>query len=90
MSLILFLIIGGLVGWAASMITGNNGQGVVMDVVIGIVGSFLAGTVMEFIRTGNLDFVSTINGFHIESILISIIGAVALMFIVKAFKSKTA
>jgi uncharacterized membrane protein YeaQ/YmgE (transglycosylase-associated protein family) len=44
MGLILWLIVGGIVGWLASMIMKTDGQqGIIMNVVVGIVGAFIAG-----------------------------------------------
>ena len=44
MSFILWLIIGGLLGWVASMIMGTNDQqGKLLNIVVGIVGAFLGG-----------------------------------------------
>ena len=43
-NLIVWLIVGGLIGWVASMIMRTNAQqGILMNVVVGIVGAFLAG-----------------------------------------------
>jgi uncharacterized membrane protein YeaQ/YmgE (transglycosylase-associated protein family) len=43
MYLILFLIIGGLAGWCAGLISKGSGFGVLGNVIVGIVGSFLGG-----------------------------------------------
>ena len=44
MNFIIWLIIGGLIGWVASMIMKTDGQqGIILNVVVGIVGAFLGG-----------------------------------------------
>jgi uncharacterized membrane protein YeaQ/YmgE (transglycosylase-associated protein family) len=74
MGLIMWLVVGGIVGWLASIIMKTNAQqGVVMNVVVGIAGSFLAGLVGA--RSINA-------GITIGSILVSIVGAVALLALI--------
>ena len=47
MSFILWLIVGGLLGWVASMIMGTNDtQGKLLNIVVGIVGAFLGGLLL--------------------------------------------
>ena len=47
MTFILWLIIGGLIGWVASMIMGTNDtQGKLLNIVVGIVGAFLSGLLL--------------------------------------------
>ena len=44
MGLILWLIVGGIVGWLASLVMNTNGQqGILLNVVVGIVGAFIGG-----------------------------------------------
>ena len=80
MNLIIWLLIGGLIGWAASVLMGTNGrQGILLNVVVGIVGAFLGGLLLSgFFGT------STINegNFSITSLIVSLVGAVALLAIV--------
>ena len=48
MSFILWLIVGGLLGWVASMIMGTNDtQGKLLNIVVGIVGAFLGGLLLR-------------------------------------------
>lgn len=75
MSLIIYLIVGGLIGWVASMIMKTDGQqGMILNVVVGIVGAFLAGLLMDGGSIGD--------GINIMSILVSLVGAVVLLAIV--------
>jgi uncharacterized membrane protein YeaQ/YmgE (transglycosylase-associated protein family) len=78
MGLIMWLIVGGIVGWLASIIMKTNAQqGVVLNVAVGIAGSFLAGLVGA--RSINA-------GISIPSILTSLIGAVALLALVNLIR----
>ena len=83
MGIIIWLIVGGVVGWLASLIMKTDGQqGVLLNIVVGIVGAFLAGWFIS-----PMVGVGTINqGISIGSIVVSLIGAVILLFIVKLFR----
>jgi len=78
MNLILWLVVGGLIGWAASAIMRTR-EGIALNVVIGIVGAGLAGWLLS-----PLLGVSTINqnNFSAASLLVSLLGAVLLLVIV--------
>lgn len=78
MSIILWLIIGGLVGWVASIFMGTDGrQGLFLNVVIGILGAALGGWLFGGGATINQGSLS------LNSIMISLVGAVVL---IAAFK----
>ena len=83
MNLILWLIIGCVVGWLASLIMKTDGQqGILMNVVVGIVGAFLGGFLIS-----PLVGVATINeGISIATIAVSLVGAVILLAIVNLFR----
>ena len=83
MNLILWLIIGGVVGWLASLIMKTDGQqGILLNVVVGIVGAFLGGFLIS-----PLVGVATINeGISIATIAVSLVGAVILLAIVNLFR----
>ena len=76
MNILLWLLLGALAGWVASLIMKTE-QGLLLDIVVGIVGAFLGGFLFNILgATG-------VTGFNIYSILVAIVGAVALLFIVK-------
>jgi uncharacterized membrane protein YeaQ/YmgE (transglycosylase-associated protein family) len=77
-NIILWLVVGGLIGWAASAITRTR-EGLMLNVVVGIVGAALAGWLVS-----PLVGVSTINqgNFSAPSLLVSLVGAVLLLVIV--------
>jgi uncharacterized membrane protein YeaQ/YmgE (transglycosylase-associated protein family) len=83
MGLIIWLIVGGVVGWLASLVMRTDGQqGILLNVVVGIVGAFLAGWLIS-----PLVGVGTINsGISIGSVLVSLVGAVILLAIVNLFR----
>jgi len=74
------LVIGGVIGWLASMVMRTDAQqGIVLNVVVGIVGAFLGGLVFS---GGNIN-----NGpLTITSFLVSLLGAIVLLAIVNLFR----
>lgn len=87
MNLILIIIIGGLIGWVASKIMGTDAQqGVLLNVIVGIVGALLAGLLLNpLIGGGNI----MAGDFRLSAILLSLLGAVILLFIVGLFRGRT-
>jgi uncharacterized membrane protein YeaQ/YmgE (transglycosylase-associated protein family) len=78
MNIIIWLVVGGLIGWAASTFMRTR-EGILLNVVIGIVGAALGGWFLS-----PLVGVSTINqsNFSAPSLLVSLLGAVILLVIV--------
>jgi uncharacterized membrane protein YeaQ/YmgE (transglycosylase-associated protein family) len=84
MNIIIWLIIGGLIGWVASLVMRTDAQqGVFLNVVVGIVGAVIAGWFIS-----PLVGVPTINqdALSIGSIVVSLIGAVILLAIVNLLR----
>jgi uncharacterized membrane protein YeaQ/YmgE (transglycosylase-associated protein family) len=83
-NLIVWLIVGGLVGWVASIIMKTNAQqGALLNVVVGVIGAFLGGVLLA-----PLFGAGTINqgDFSPMSLLVSLIGAVVLLAVVNLFR----
>ena len=80
MNLIIWLLVGGVIGWIASMIMGTNSrQGIILNVVVGIVGAMLAG----FLLTPLLGGAPITSGaLDIRSLVVSFLGALVLLAIV--------
>jgi uncharacterized membrane protein YeaQ/YmgE (transglycosylase-associated protein family) len=77
----LWLLFGALVGWLASLVMQTDAQqGLLLNIVVGIVGAFLGGIVFNFLGIGG----GTINNsnFSLGALLVSFIGAVILLAIV--------
>lgn len=82
---IIWIIVGAVIGWVASLIMKTNGrQGLIADIVVGIVGAFLAGIFLS-----PLFNVGTINegDFSLPALLVSLGGAVILLAISKLFRN---
>ena len=80
MNFIIWIIAGALVGWVASMVMRTNArQGLLLDIVVGVVGAFLAG---YFISP--LLGIGTINdAITIPTMLVTLLGSVVLLWIYK-------
>ena len=81
LSILGWIIIGGLAGWIASKIKGTDAQqGIVLNIVVGVVGGLLGGFLL------NLIGVDVEGGGWIFSFLTCLLGAVILLSIVRAVK----
>jgi len=84
MNIIIWLVVGGLIGWVASLVMRTDArQGIFLNVVVGIVGAVLGGWFLS-----PLVGVSTINqaNFSLPSLVVSLVGAVALLAVVKLIR----
>jgi len=84
MNFIIWLIAGAVIGWLASIIMHTNSQqGLLLDIVVGVIGAFVAG----FFLTP-LFGVSTINqnNFSAPALLVSLGGAIVLLAVVNLFR----
>lgn len=83
MNFILWLIVGGIVGWLASLIMKTDGQqGILLNIVVGIVGAFIGGWLISpLLGAGTIN-----EGISIMSVIVSLIGAIILLAIVNLFR----
>jgi uncharacterized membrane protein YeaQ/YmgE (transglycosylase-associated protein family) len=88
MNFIIWLIVGGLIGWLASMLMKTNDQqGMFLNVVVGIVGAMVGGwfiSPMVGVGTINQD------NFSLPALLVSFVGAAILLAVVNLFRRGTA
>jgi len=84
MNLILIIIVGGILGWLASMVMRTDAQqGIFLNIVVGIVGALIAGFLINPLIGGGT---ITQGSFDIKSLLVSFLGAVVLLGIVNLFR----
>ena len=75
MGIIIWLVVGGVVGWLASIVMRTDAQqGIILNIVVGIIGAFLAGLV---VGGGSIN-----QGVTLMSFLWSLVGAIVLLGIV--------
>ena len=87
MNFIIWLIVGGVIGWLASLVMKTDGQqGMFLNVVVGVVGAMLGGWLIS-----PLVGVGTINqdNFSLAAMLVSFVGAVILLAIVNLLRRRS-
>jgi uncharacterized membrane protein YeaQ/YmgE (transglycosylase-associated protein family) len=84
MGLIILLVVGGVIGWVASLIMRTDGQqGILLNIVVGIVGALLAGFVVTPL-IGGAPITSGVISF--QSVIVSLIGAIVLLALINLFR----
>jgi uncharacterized membrane protein YeaQ/YmgE (transglycosylase-associated protein family) len=88
MNLIVWLVVGGLIGWVASLIMKTDGQqGIFLNVIVGVVGAILAGWfISPMVGVGTINQ----NNFSLPSLLLSLVGAAILLAIVNLVRRGSA
>jgi uncharacterized membrane protein YeaQ/YmgE (transglycosylase-associated protein family) len=80
MNIILWMVIGLIAGWLASVIMKtNSSQGPIMDIVLGVLGGLVGGFLMSMFGQQG------VTGFNVYSLIVATIGAVALIWLRRAF-----
>ena len=84
MNFIIWLIVGGVIGWLASIVMKTDGQqGIILNVVVGIVGAMLGGWLLSpLVGAGTINQ----DNFSLPALLVSFLGAAILLAIVNLFR----
>ena len=83
MDFIVWIIVGGIAGYIASMIMKTDAsQGMIGDIILGIVGAIVGGFVMNFFGQGG------VSGFNFYSVIVAIIGSVIVIGISRALSRR--
>ena len=87
MNLIFVILIGGVLGWLASLVMRTDAQqGILLNVVVGVIGAVLAGFILNpLIGGGNI----MAGDFSGSSLIVSFLGAVILLAIVNLFRRRS-
>ena len=76
MGIILWLVVGGVIGWLASIIMRTDGQqGIFLNIIVGIIGAFIGGLIISGGSINNAPL-------NLTTFLVSLLGAVILLAIV--------
>jgi uncharacterized membrane protein YeaQ/YmgE (transglycosylase-associated protein family) len=79
---IVWIIVGALIGWVASQLMGQR-EGLLMNIIVGIVGAFIAGYVISpLLHIGTINQ----NNFSLPALLVSLLGAILLLAVVSVFR----
>jgi uncharacterized membrane protein YeaQ/YmgE (transglycosylase-associated protein family) len=81
MNLLLFIILGAISGWLASVIMKTDyAQGTLGDIVLGIVGALVGGFLFNLLGSPG------VTGFNLYSLIVSVIGAVVIIYLGRMFR----
>jgi uncharacterized membrane protein YeaQ/YmgE (transglycosylase-associated protein family) len=83
MSLLAWIILGLIAGFVASKLINRTGEGVVLDILLGIVGAVVGGWLF------NTFGMAGITGFNLYSLLVAVVGAAALLVVYHAVFRRT-
>ena len=83
MSIIVWIIIGGLAGWVAGMIMKEQGS-LVKNIIVGIVGALIGGFIMSFFGAEGF------TGFNLWSFVVALLGSVVLLAIINFVTKRSA
>ncbi len=83
MTFLLVILVGGVLGWLASIVMRTDAQqGLILNIVVGIVGAFVAGILLTPLLGGAP---ITAGAFDLRSLVVSFLGAVVLLAVVNLF-----
>jgi len=87
MNFIIWIVVGGILGWLASLVMRTDAQqGLLLNIVVGIIGALLGGWLLApLFGTGTINQ----NDFSFPSLLVSFLGAIVLLAIVNLFRRGT-
>ena len=78
MSIIAWIILGLIAGFIGSKLVNKSGEGLILDIVLGIVGAIVGGFLFSLFGAGGVD------GLNLYSLLVAVVGAVVVLFIYHA------
>lgn len=87
MNFIIWIVVGGILGWLASLVMRTDAQqGLFLNIIVGIIGALLGGWLLApLFGTGTINQ----NDFSISSLLVSFLGAIVLLAIVNLLRRGT-
>jgi len=78
MGIIGWIVLGAIAGWLGSMLVNRGGEGLFMDILLGVVGGIVGGWIFTaFGSTG-------VSGFNLWSLFVAVVGAVVVLFVYHA------
>lgn len=82
MSLLAWIIVGLIAGWLATLVMPGAGGGILTDLIVGMVGALLGGFLFNLLGAPGA------TGLNLWSILVAFVGAVVLLWVVKAVQAR--
>ena len=78
MSILAWLILGLIAGFIASKLVNNSGEGMILDIALGMVGAFVGGSLFSFFGA------APVTGFNLYSVIVAVIGSVVVLVLYHA------
>jgi uncharacterized membrane protein YeaQ/YmgE (transglycosylase-associated protein family) len=78
MSILAWIILGGIAGWIGSLLVNKTGEGLFRDILLGIVGAFIGGWVFTAVGSAG------VTGFNLWSLFVAVVGAVIFLVLYHA------
>jgi uncharacterized membrane protein YeaQ/YmgE (transglycosylase-associated protein family) len=78
MGIISWIVLGGIAGWIASILVNRAGEGLFLDIVLGIVGAMLGGWIFSMLGTAG------VTGFNVWSVAVAVVGSIVVLLIYHA------
>jgi uncharacterized membrane protein YeaQ/YmgE (transglycosylase-associated protein family) len=85
MGLLAWIIVGLIAGWLAGLVMKGSGYGVLGDIILGIIGAIVGG----FLASALFGVANPVSGFNITTLIVAFIGAVILVWIVRALPGRS-
>jgi uncharacterized membrane protein YeaQ/YmgE (transglycosylase-associated protein family) len=83
-SIIGWIVLGLIAGFIASRIVNKEGEGFLLDIVLGIVGAIVGGWIFAFFGGQG------VNGFHLYSMFVAVVGAIVVLVLYHAVSGRRA
>jgi len=77
-ALLVWIVVGGIAGWLASVVVQGGGMGLLMYILVGIVGAVIGSILLSAL------FGLSVTGFNLTSVLVAFVGAVVVLLIMRA------
>jgi uncharacterized membrane protein YeaQ/YmgE (transglycosylase-associated protein family) len=83
-TLIVWVIVGAIAGWLASIVMKTNGQqGLIQDIIVGVVGGVIGGFLFNTLGVGG-----AVTGLNVTSVVVAFVGAIVLLALLRIFNGR--
>jgi len=80
MSIVAWIVLGLIAGFVGSKIVNKSGEGIILDIILGIIGAVVGGYIFRFFGA------SGVTGLNIYSLIVAVIGAVVVLVVYHAVR----
>jgi uncharacterized membrane protein YeaQ/YmgE (transglycosylase-associated protein family) len=84
MGFLSWIVLGAIAGWLGSLLVNRTGEGVLRDIVLGIIGGIVGGWIFSMLGS------TGVTGFNLWSLFVAVVGAVVVLVLYHAIFGRTA